>query len=93
MNVGWSDVGSWDALEQIYQMNEDGNFSSDNCTLSIFSQGNIINTQKRLVALIGIQDLVLIETADVLLVGRKQEMQQVRGIVEKLSEHGHSALL
>ncbi len=93
MNVGWSDVGSWDALEQVYQMNEDGNYSSSNMTLSLFSQGNIVNTQKRLVALIGIQYLVMIETDDVLLVGRKQEMQQVRGIVELLTEQGYSALL
>ncbi len=93
MNAGWSDVGSWDALEQVYQENDDGNFAGECRTLSVFSQGNIINTQKRLVALIGIQDLVLVETDDVLLVGRKQEMQQVRTVVDKLHEQGLSALL
>jgi mannose-1-phosphate guanylyltransferase len=91
--AGWNDVGSWDALEAILQADDTRNFVAKGALLTLESQGNIVYTDKQVVALIHVEGLVVVDTGDTLLVGDKQHMQKVKEVVEKLRERGLSELL
>jgi mannose-1-phosphate guanylyltransferase len=93
LQAGWNDVGSWDALEAILQQDETRNFVAKGGLLSLESHGNIIYTEKQVVALIGIENLVVVDTDDTLLIGHKQQMQKVKEVVELLRAQGRSELL
>ena len=93
LQAGWNDVGSWDALAGVLTQDADSNFIARGATLSIESKGNIVYSNKRVVALIGVDDLVLVETDDALLVGHKAQMQKVKEVVEQLRKTGRAELL
>lgn len=81
-NIGWSDVGSWEALVGVLPKDDAKNIHRAD-VLGIESQNNLIFS-KRFVATIGVEDLIIIDTDDALLVCRKNESQKVRHVVEKL---------
>ena len=93
LQAGWNDVGSWDALETILAQDEHQNYIAKGDTIAIGSQGNIVYTDKRLVALVGVQDLVIVDAGDTLLVGHKTQMQKVKDVVETLRSQGRTDLL
>lgn len=93
LEAGWNDVGSWDALEAVLQQDETRNYLAKGQILSLESHGNIVYTDKRVVALINVEGLVVVDTGDTLLVGDKQHMQKVKDVVERLRELGLSELL
>ena len=93
LRAGWNDVGSWDALEEIVQPDEAGNCPVEGETLSLNSRGNIVAANGRLVALIDVDDLVVIDTDDALLIGKKESMQQVKQIVSQLQAQQRQELL
>lgn len=83
MNVGWSDVGSWSSLWEVSEKDVDGNhFVGD--ILSTEAKNNYVHGQGRLVALVGVENLVVIDTADALLVANKNDVQNVKQIVNQL---------
>ncbi len=86
-DFGWSDIGSWAAMEQLWPKDRDGNFL-DAEVVSIESSGNIIHSTKKLVTVIGLTDIVIIETEDALLVCAKDRAPDVRRAVEELKERG-----
>lgn len=86
-NFGWNDIGSWAAMEQLWPKDKNGNFL-DAEVISIESSGNIIHSTKKLVAVIGLTDIVIIETEDALLVCAKDRAPDVRRAVEELKERG-----
>jgi len=86
-DFGWNDIGSWAAMEQLWPKDKDGNFL-DADVVSIESSGNIIHSTKKLVAVIGLQDIVIIETEDALLVCAKDRAPDVRRAVDELKERG-----
>lgn len=92
LDAGWNDVGSWDALEAVLPRNAQQNCVAQGETLSIESQGNIVYSD-RLVALIGVDDLAIIDTGDALLIGHKGQMQKVKDVVEQLRAKGRIDLL
>lgn len=92
LDAGWNDVGSWDALTSVIPPNDDENCIARGETLTIQSRGNIIYSE-RLVALIGVEDLAIIDTADALLIGHKAQMQKVKDVVETLRTQGRTELL
>ncbi len=84
-DIGWSDVGSWEALWEVSKKDPQGNvFKGD-----VIGEGNS-NTlavgKKRLVALIGLEDMVVVDTEDVLLVCRRDQSQLVKNIVDNLKQ-------
>jgi mannose-1-phosphate guanylyltransferase/mannose-6-phosphate isomerase len=81
----WSDVGSWTALEDIIEKDEDGNILRGN-TIDIGSRGSIIFSGERLVATIGLKDAVVVDTPDATLVTSKERVQEVRKVVEALKQ-------
>ncbi|MEZ4711119.1 MAG: mannose-1-phosphate guanylyltransferase [Caldilineaceae bacterium] len=92
LDAGWNDVGSWDALEVVLARDEKGNCVARGDLIAEDSCGNIVYSNK-MVTLIGMQDLVVVETEDALLVGPKSQMQKVKNVVEALKAQGRSDLL
>jgi len=93
MDAGWSDVGSWTSLWELGDKDEAGNVvktSDPDSVIQIDSNNNLISTEDRLVATIGIEDCVVIDTADALLVAHKDHVQKVKNIVNLLKEQKRS---
>jgi mannose-1-phosphate guanylyltransferase/mannose-6-phosphate isomerase len=87
--AGWSDVGAWDALWAAIARDGNGNaLKGDVWTED--STGNLVMAESRMVACIGCEDMVVVETADAVLVAPKQRTQEVRTIVGRLKQAGRS---
>ncbi|MFZ3171864.1 MAG: mannose-1-phosphate guanylyltransferase [Carboxydocellales bacterium] len=82
---GWDDVGGWVALERVNQLDEEGNLITGQC-ISLDTQKCIVDSPKKLVATIGIEDLVIVDTEDVLLVCHKGRSQDIKKLLEKFKE-------
>lgn len=87
--LGWSDIGSWSALRDVTEQDEAGNSVLGDVMLDRVS-GSYIRSETRMIAAIGVQDLVIVETADAILVAHKDHVQDVKKIVERLNEAGRS---
>ncbi len=83
LDCGWSDVGSWTALWEIGEQDEDGNVLSGNVMLEDV-HGCYIQAKSSLVAAVGLEDHVVIETKDAVLVAPKDRAQDVKAIVKRL---------
>ena len=85
--LGWSDVGSWAALDDVAEKDERGNVISGR-VLDFGSERSILYAQDRLVATIGLKDVIVVDTPDATLVCDKDRAQDVRRVVEALeSQH------
>jgi mannose-1-phosphate guanylyltransferase len=84
-DFGWSDVGSWDALWEISAKDNQGNALTGNGS-AIFTdtEGALVYSPKKLVALVGVKDLIIVETKDALLVCKKGHSQDVKKVVDTL---------
>ncbi len=92
-DIGWSDVGSWSALWQVQQADAAGNVARGDVYLDGVSN-SLIRAESRIVAVIGVQDLVVVETNDAVLVAHKDHVQRVKQVVDHLkaqqrTEHLH----
>ncbi len=86
-DIGWNDVGSWQAVHEISSKDEHGNALQGN-VIAIDCKNSLIRAEKRLVAAIGIEDLCVIETADAVLISKSDQTQRVREVVDALHEKG-----
>lgn len=88
--LSWSDVGSWDALFDVLPGDEMGNIVMGGKHIPLDTSDTLVyvNQDRRLIVTIGVKDLVLVDTGDVLLVCRKDQAQKVRQVVEKLKKSG-----
>ena len=83
MDCGWSDVGSWSALWEIEDKDQNGNvFKGD--VINIDTSNSYINAQEKLVAVVGLDDVVVVETKDAILVSKKSQVQEVKQVVNQL---------
>ena len=93
-SIGWVDIGSWSALADLDEADDNGNrvkgevvlHATYNCTIQNTNQGN-----NRLVATVGVKDLIIIDTADAVLIADKTRAQDVKHIYAKLKLIGHHA--
>lgn len=89
-DFGWNDVGDWKVVYDLGTKNLEGNvIIGENDTqhaLTIRSQGNLIHTNNRLIALVGIKDMIIIDTEEILMLIPKNESQDVKKLVERLKE-------
>ena len=86
-NFGWSDVGSWDALWEVMDKDRNGNaVNARELFIAVDSGNSLVHSSGKLVALVGVEDLIVVETDDALLVCRKGRSQDVKKIVEILEE-------
>ncbi|MCC7410748.1 MAG: mannose-1-phosphate guanylyltransferase/mannose-6-phosphate isomerase [Gammaproteobacteria bacterium] len=91
-DAGWSDVGSWLGLWQIAPRDAGDNVI-DGDVLAVDASGNVALARHRLVALLGCRDMVVVETADAVLVMPRDRAQDVKRIVEQLRAHGRDERL
>ncbi len=82
-NFGWDDVGSWLALERINTTDENGNVVMGN-VITIDSQNSIIQGQDKLIATIGLENLIIVDTDNAILICNKANTQDVKKVIENL---------
>ncbi len=87
-DFGWSDLGSWEAVAELWPADPAENVCQDGRLLAIESQGNVVSAGGRLTALLGVKDLVAVVTDDVLLILPRQRCQDVRQVIDSLKEQG-----
>lgn len=87
LSLYWNDVGSWDAIYEVLDKDTDGNAIKGDC-ITIDCKDSLIFGQKRLIAGIGLKDVMIVETDDVILVAQKGESQKVKNLVEILKQRG-----
>ena len=83
--AGWSDLGAWDAVWQVSDKDTAGNASVGD-TMVHASRNTLVHATSRLVGVIGLDDVVVVETPDAVLVSRRGDSQQVKGIVQQLAD-------
>ncbi len=81
---GWSDVGSWQALWELMDKDGSGNAVQGVEAVLVGAENNLVCAEKRLVALAGVRDLAVVETADAVLVARRDMGEAIRGVVDTL---------
>lgn len=86
LDAGWSDVGSWSALWEVSQKDEAGNALTGDTFLHN-THDCYINTDEKLVAAVGVDNLVIVNTKDAVLVVDKSKVQDVKKVVEHLKKH------
>lgn len=91
-DVFWSDVGSWDALPEVSKADADGNVVSGD-TVLIDSKGCVVQSKSRIVACVGCDDMVVVETKDAILVCPVDKAQDVRKIVAALRKSHRDDIL
>ena len=87
--AGWSDVGAWDALWKVLPKDSDGNVLQGD-VLMHDCRNTLAMSGGRLVACIGVDDMVIVETPDAILVSHKDKTQEVKTIVDRLKREGRS---
>jgi mannose-1-phosphate guanylyltransferase/mannose-6-phosphate isomerase len=84
LDAGWNDLGAWDAVWQVQPKDANGNAHLGD-VLHTDSHNTLVHASSRLVALVGVSDLVVVETADAVLVASKSRSQDVKHIVNQLT--------
>ena len=87
LDAGWNDLGAWDAIWEVQAKDGQGNaLSGDILTACV--QDSYIQAQSRLVAVAGVKDIVVVETADAVLVTQRSKVQSVKHLVQQLQDQG-----
>ncbi|KYO97867.1 mannose-1-phosphate guanylyltransferase/mannose-6-phosphate isomerase [Pseudomonas aeruginosa] len=90
-SIGWSDIGSWQALRELSAADENGNQVRGESVLHDVSNC-YIDSPKRLVGAVGVHDLIIVDTPDALLVADAARSQDVKFVAQELKRRGHDAL-
>ena len=91
-DIGWNDVGSWEAVYQEYPKDDKGN-AVEGEVLLIDARDNLVLSEKRLIAVVGVENLVVVETEDALLICPRDRAQDVRRVVQTLEAQRREAYL
>jgi len=89
VDIGWSDVGSWNALWDLGDKDPSGNVISGD-VIALDTKETYIRGNGRLVTTLGVQNLIIVDTGDAVLIADRGRVQDIRGIVTKLKELGRS---
>ncbi|ADL68461.1 Mannose-1-phosphate guanylyltransferase [Thermoanaerobacterium thermosaccharolyticum DSM 571] len=84
-DFGWDDVGSWTSIERLYEKDENGNVIKGN-VVSVDTKKCIITGSDKLIATLGIEDVIVVDTEDALLICSKDKAQNVKEILKELKE-------
>ena len=87
LDAGWSDIGSWDALWQISEKDEHNNTLVGDAVVHDV-EGSLVWSESRLVSVIGLKDVIVVETADAVMVASQDQAQDVKSIVNHLKGSG-----
>ncbi len=91
-DFGWSDVGAWSALADLWPRDGQDNARRGE-VLAVESRGNVVYNPGRLTALVGVDDLVVVQTKDALLICRKERDQDVKKVLDLLANSGKTEYL
>lgn len=91
-DIGWNDVGSWNAVHQLHKRDQHGNAIRAEAIIES-STGNYVEAEKKLIALLGVKDLIVVDTPDALLIADRSRAQQVGEIVKRLEKSGRQDLI
>ncbi len=89
VDIGWSDIGSWAALWAASERDESDNHVVGDVLLQD-ARGCYVRADHRLVAAVGIEDLVIVEAADVVMVAPRRKAEEVKALVDRLKQEGRS---
>ena len=89
LEAGWSDVGAWSSLWEVIPQDESGNILKGD-VIAHETEGSLLMSEQRLLAGIGLKDIIAIETADAVLVAHKDHAQAVKDVVQRLKAEGRS---
>ncbi|MGQ5489379.1 mannose-1-phosphate guanylyltransferase/mannose-6-phosphate isomerase [Thauera sp. AutoDN2] len=89
LSAGWSDVGAWDALWAVSEKDADGNAARGEVIFE-GSHNTLVHADSRLVAAIGCEDMIVVETPDAVMVAHKTRTQDVKKVVARLKAEGRS---
>jgi len=89
VDMDWSDIGSWSALWEIGGKDKAGNVISGD-VLTVDAENSYIRAENNLVAAVGIRDLVIVETGDVVMISPRDRVQDVKALVQKVAEAGRT---
>jgi len=92
LSAGWSDVGAWSSLWEVSESDGDDNVVHGD-VLTHNTNGSYIRAESRLVATVGLKDVVVVESNDAVLVADKHQVQDVKKIVEQLKAEGRNEIL
>jgi len=90
-DFGWSDIGSWKAISELYESDEGGNRIKGKAVM-VGSTGCFVQSGERVVAAVGVKDLVIVDTGDAVLVADRDQAQDVKEVVAQLSDLKHEAV-
>ena len=91
-DFGWNDLGSWDMMHVLHDADGDGNICVGD-VITIDSRDNIIYSSGRMISVLGVDNLVVVETSDAVMVCDKSKVQKVKEIVDVLEDRGRNELL
>ncbi len=89
LDAEWSDVGSWDSLWTVSQQDDDGNVIKGN-VYTYNTKNSLVLSEHRLVTTAGLEDIIVVETADAVMVTTKDHAQHVKKLVESVKANGHT---
>ena len=92
LDAGWNDIGAWSALWDVHPHDGEGNVLIGD-VLTEGTSNCYLHASKRLIAAVGVEDLVVVETADAVLVANRNQVQNVKGIVEQLKQQQRNEAL
>lgn len=85
LNVTWSDVGSWAAMYEVSKQDDNGNVLQGD-VIVVDSRNSMVRSENRLVSVVGLSDIIVVDTTDALLVTVRDKSQNVREVVERLKK-------
>lgn len=91
-NFGWNDVGSWDMMEVLHKPDSNGNIKIGD-VLDIDTKNSVIYSNGRFVSVLGVENLIVVETSDSVMICDKGKAQDVKKIVDAIQEEGRTELL
>jgi mannose-1-phosphate guanylyltransferase len=91
-DLGWSDIGSWAAVFDI-MAKKDGANVTDGEVLTIDTENCLIHGADRLIATVGLKNVVVVDTGDVILIAEKGDSQRVKEVIEQLRVKGEKKYL
>ena len=91
IDAGWSDIGSWAALWDASEKNADGNCETGD-VMSINGSGNYINAGSRLVATVGLENMVVVETKDAVFVAPKARVGEIKELIAQMTDQDRPEL-
>ncbi len=93
VDLGWSDVGAWSSVMELREPDGEGNVISGDVLRIATTNTMVLSQAERLVAIIGVQDLIVVDTPDALLVTSRSQSERVRELVEQLRREGRTEQL